>query len=37
MYTHPKVQDVQVIGVPSKQYGEEDYGLHHSQAGPGND
>ena len=23
MYTHPKVQDVQVIGVPSKQYGEE--------------
>jgi len=23
MYTHPKVQDVQIIGVPSKQYGEE--------------
>ncbi len=23
IYTHPKVKDVQVIGVPSKQYGEE--------------
>lgn len=23
IYTHPKVRDVQVIGVPSKQYGEE--------------
>lgn len=23
LYTHPKVRDVQVIGVPSKQYGEE--------------
>ncbi|NLX63174.1 MAG: AMP-binding protein [Clostridiaceae bacterium] len=23
LYTHPKVKDVQVIGVPSKQYGEE--------------
>jgi len=23
LYTHPKVQDVQVIGVPSAQYGEE--------------
>lgn len=23
LYTHPKVQDVQVIGIPSKQYGEE--------------
>jgi fatty-acyl-CoA synthase len=23
IYTHPKVQDVQVIGVPSKEYGEE--------------
>ena len=23
IYTHPKVEDVQVIGVPSKQYGEE--------------
>ena len=23
MYTHPKVQDVQIIGVPSMQYGEE--------------
>ncbi len=23
IYTHPKVQDVQVIGVPSEQYGEE--------------
>lgn len=23
LYTHPDVQDVQVIGVPSKQYGEE--------------
>jgi fatty-acyl-CoA synthase len=23
IYTHPKVQDVQVIGVPDEQYGEE--------------
>ena len=23
IYTHPKVKDVQVIGVPGKQYGEE--------------
>lgn len=23
LYTHPKIKDVQVIGVPSKQYGEE--------------
>lgn len=23
LYTHPKIRDVQVIGVPSKQYGEE--------------
>ncbi|MPN30055.1 Long-chain-fatty-acid--CoA ligase [bioreactor metagenome] len=23
LYTHPKVKDVQVIGVPSEQYGEE--------------
>ena len=23
IYTHPKVSDVQVIGVPSEQYGEE--------------
>lgn len=23
LYTHPKISDVQVIGVPSKQYGEE--------------
>ena len=23
LYTHPKVQDVQVIGVPDKDYGEE--------------
>ncbi|MEM1484095.1 AMP-binding protein [Oscillospiraceae bacterium PP1C4] len=23
LYTHPKVRDVQVVGVPSKQYGEE--------------
>ena len=23
IYTHPKVKDVQVIGVPSKDYGEE--------------
>jgi fatty-acyl-CoA synthase len=23
LYTHPKVRDVQVIGVPSEQYGEE--------------
>ena len=23
LYTHPKVQDVQVIGVPSREYGEE--------------
>lgn len=23
LYTHPKIKDVQVIGIPSKQYGEE--------------
>ena len=23
LYTHPKVQDVQVVGIPSKKYGEE--------------
>jgi fatty-acyl-CoA synthase len=23
LYTHPKIRDVQVIGVPSEQYGEE--------------
>ncbi|MBS3732323.1 MAG: AMP-binding protein, partial [Desulfobacterales bacterium] len=23
LYTHPKVQDVQVVGIPSRKYGEE--------------
>ena len=29
IYTHPKVQDVQVIGVPDERYGRRNYGMYY--------
>ena len=31
IYTHPKVRDVQVIGVPDEQLRRGDHGVHHPE------